>query len=87
MVTKSGDVIEFSPKSPANYDFSKNSIVGLTKTGKAVELPADDIVGVKVRQIDPGKTIASAVLATAIIGGLIIGAVIFYYQNICSDCD
>ena len=73
VVTKSGDVIEFPPKSPANYDLSRHAVIGQSISGLAIEIPTDDIIWVKVRQFDTGKTIAFAILETAIIGGVIVG--------------
>lgn len=73
VVTKSGDVIEFPQKSPANYHLSRNAVIGQTISGEAIEISSDDIIWVKVRQVDTGKTVAFAILGTAIIGGVIFG--------------
>ena len=73
VVTKSGDVIEFPKKSPAKYDHSEQSITGISTSGMEINLSADDIIWIKVRQIDTGKTMAFTVVGTIVVSGVIVG--------------
>ena len=79
VVTKSGDVIEFPKESPAKYDHSEHSITGISISGMVINLPADDIIWVKVRQVDSGKTISIIVMGVGIIVGIIFGSLFIIF--------
>ena len=79
VVTKSGDVIEFPQESPAKYDHSEHSITGISISGMVINLPADDIIWVKVRQVDSGKTISIIVMGVGIIVGIIFGSLFIIF--------
>ena len=79
VVTKSGDVIEFPENYPANYDHSEHSITGISISGMVINLPADDIIWVKVRQVDSGKTISIIVMGVGIIVGIIFGSLFIIF--------